>query len=300
MPIMYTNKYRPYLLKLNDTVVFTYGTRQYSYEVLSHHLRSKDNPGDNAGIFKALGLNKNFIAGVYYTYSPVGGTSDSAWPECKDNDYVALTRLVNHIYCWIDQEGRTKPSPPPEVKKTAAKKLYSIGDYPIKLLEEGNSVIFEVNKAVMAYTVYADCLCEIGTGSNSSIFEFLHLDKKSIASKYYGYPATGCEPPTNWPEYNRGDYAAATRLVNRLFEIIKNRRSYLTDAYINDSIEVPTYEDSGLLNNLKQLTNGNTIETKAITPAIVGGKEISGCRISGKAIRTSTVSRHLSYGKIFG
>lgn len=76
-----------------DIVVFFENLR---YSVKSSFLSNIR--GHNDEIFEKLKLNPIKIAEKEYGYTPNDGT----WPECKMNDYEALTRLVIELYKIIE------------------------------------------------------------------------------------------------------------------------------------------------------------------------------------------------------
>lgn len=85
------------ILKFNDIVNFyLVGKGNYQYCVAPSYLNIGDDT--NAKIFIELGMSpdeKRQICDKAYGYQ---ARYDGQWPECKDGDYEALTRLVNMLY----------------------------------------------------------------------------------------------------------------------------------------------------------------------------------------------------------
>jgi transitional endoplasmic reticulum ATPase len=101
-------------------------------------------------------------------------------------------------------------------------KNYSILDPPI-LLGKGDYVSFpHPREGTISYRVQDSFLANCSGGKNDAVFFELGMndDQKDVmASASYGYPARG----GIWPVYRSGDYAAATRLVNALYGVIKGQ-----------------------------------------------------------------------------
>ena len=80
------------VLKRGDNIEFIKGYENISYSVEVGYLKA-ENYSENSIIFSRLGLNKEELADKCYGYPHIKGS----WPECKEGDYEALTRLVNFI-----------------------------------------------------------------------------------------------------------------------------------------------------------------------------------------------------------
>jgi hypothetical protein len=96
----YTNKIKD-TLKLGDIVIFNIKGVKYEYKVefcYLHYLVGF--PNDI--IFTKLKLNKFNFCDKHYEYK-YNVHDDEVWPECKLNDYKALTRVVNALYDEINK-----------------------------------------------------------------------------------------------------------------------------------------------------------------------------------------------------
>lgn len=93
-------------LKLNDKVIFTASGEEIEYNVFSGHLGGRGN--DNDYVLRQLNIDKKQIATECYKYTPLN-CHDHYWPEFKDYDFKALTRLVKRLYEII--EGYVEPQP---------------------------------------------------------------------------------------------------------------------------------------------------------------------------------------------
>ena len=88
-------------LQYDDIVYFTYNNDTYRYAVRVSYL--SNTKGRNDVIFVVLQLNKRHVATKAYGYE----SGDGFWPECKNSDYDALTRLV--IFLFEEIEKRENP-----------------------------------------------------------------------------------------------------------------------------------------------------------------------------------------------
>lgn len=85
-------------LNSGDKIIFTIKDRNYIYTVYSQHLDIKDSDY-NDQIFKDLKLDKFKFCYDYYGYEPGKGY----WPESKNRDYTALTRVVEALFPYCDK-----------------------------------------------------------------------------------------------------------------------------------------------------------------------------------------------------
>ena len=85
-------------LKNGQKIIFIIKDKNYFYTVYSQHLCLRSS-GDNDKIFKDLKLDKFKFCFDCYGYAP--GTGD--WPESKDRDYAALTRIVEALFPYCDK-----------------------------------------------------------------------------------------------------------------------------------------------------------------------------------------------------
>jgi len=106
----YTSKIKGTLAQ-DDTVIFTVGAETLTYTVRSNYLSIS---GDNDKIFILLGLDKNSFCVKHYGYDlPRAGV----WPESKDEDYPALTRVVNALYNVINKTYSLTKTPMADIKE---------------------------------------------------------------------------------------------------------------------------------------------------------------------------------------
>ncbi len=90
-------------LELDDIVIFTVKEEIMIYKVKTCWLHSLTNT--NYRIFTVLKINKAQISEKTYEYNEPIKFKDKEgyWPEFKDNDYPALTRLVKELYTIIEE-----------------------------------------------------------------------------------------------------------------------------------------------------------------------------------------------------
>lgn len=85
-------------LKSGDKIILTVKDKYYIYTVYSQHLCIRSS-GYNDQIFTDLKLNKFNFCSDCYGYEP--GKGD--WPESKNGDYTALTRVVEALFPYCDE-----------------------------------------------------------------------------------------------------------------------------------------------------------------------------------------------------
>lgn len=95
---------------------------------------------------------------------------------------------------------------------------YTITSRPT-LLQDGDTVVFVVEGKTRSYAVKEKFLDIMREYHNGQIFMDLGLNPFEFAKAAYGYDPQG----GIWPQSNRGDYPALTRLVNALYHIIAER-----------------------------------------------------------------------------
>lgn len=91
-----------------------------------------------------------------------------------------------------------------------------------KILEFNDEVIFTVEKEEIKYEVFSKYLGN-SISPNNYIFTKLDLDRDQMAMTYYNYLPQEVFS-NDWPECAHGDYAALTRLVTKLYEIIEEKK----------------------------------------------------------------------------
>ena len=85
-------------LKNGQEVIFTIKDKNYIYTVYSQYLCIR-NSDYNDQIFKDLKLDKFKFCSDYYGYE--SGRGD--WPESKNEDYIALTKVVEALFPYCDK-----------------------------------------------------------------------------------------------------------------------------------------------------------------------------------------------------
>ena len=85
-------------LNSGDKIIFTIKDRNYIYTVYSQYLNNKGSYY-NDQIFKDLKLDKYKFFSNCYGYEP--GKGD--WPESKNEDYFALTKVVEALFPYCDE-----------------------------------------------------------------------------------------------------------------------------------------------------------------------------------------------------
>lgn len=110
--------------------------------------------------------------------------------------------LDNGLWTWFPQYGHF-------VKYEEAKPAEDI-------LKKGDTVCFTTPTGTLKYKVYPN-FCELidSCRPNDEIFKQLEVDKNILATECYGYEDLG----STWPQFKARDYAALTRLVNKLHEL---------------------------------------------------------------------------------
>lgn len=99
------------ILNFEDIIVFTINKEKIEYEVDANYLHNRIY--SNEYIFKILKLNKIEFTETHYGYNKRRRTiNDEYWPEYKNNDYEAITRVVKELYKIIGEKDPTiKPEP---------------------------------------------------------------------------------------------------------------------------------------------------------------------------------------------
>lgn len=85
-------------LKKRQEIIFTIKDKNYIYTVYPEHLCIK-NLEYNDQIFKDLKLDKYKFFSNCYGYEPGVGS----WPESKNGDYFALTKVVVALFPYCDE-----------------------------------------------------------------------------------------------------------------------------------------------------------------------------------------------------
>ncbi len=95
-------------LQKGDIVKFTVKGQIIQYEVGYLHLKNLKTENTikyNDEIFKILNLDKNKLTKKIYKYEPNNSKNCLAgyWPQIKNHDFPALTRLVAELYRIIEK-----------------------------------------------------------------------------------------------------------------------------------------------------------------------------------------------------
>ena len=89
-------------------------------------------------------------------------------------------------------------------------------------LEYNDTVYFTVKEETVKYKVEPVWLGNIeNTIQNDKIFKLLEINKYELAIEAYGHEFSPSDVEGTWPESNREDYPALTRLVKELYLIIE-------------------------------------------------------------------------------
>jgi len=174
---------------------------------------------------------------------------------------------------------------------------------PSGILKKGDTVVFMVNGKKIIYEVYENFLfnhkmCD-NHYYNDHIFIELGIDPTNFAKVHFEYyPLNSANLRNskihNFPESVIDDYPALTRTVKALYEEIDLRVKKGVIKY------APANYEKVEVNNNNKLNHGEIIKVTRVTPTVVRGEEIVGCRIPGQ-VRTATVRvGHLSYSEIIG
>ncbi len=91
-------------LEISDIVIFTVNEKIMKYTVFVNFIGTREVCNDI--IFRSLEINKNKIAKRIYKYEIEGSGSGIGWPEARNNDYSALTRLVKELYIIIEERDK--------------------------------------------------------------------------------------------------------------------------------------------------------------------------------------------------
>lgn len=85
-------------LNSGDKIIFTIKDKNYIYTVYPQYL-GIENPDYNDQIFKDLKLDKFKFCSDCYGYKP----GKRIWPESKNRDYIALTKVVEALFPYCDE-----------------------------------------------------------------------------------------------------------------------------------------------------------------------------------------------------
>ena len=122
------NELKDKQLELGDEVQFTIKGEKLFYTVKESFLTDSKHTS-NAIIFEKLNISdKNKYASLIYGYFAVDGKGECSWPEFRENDYEAATRLVCNLF---------KKCKEVVVDKTTSieEELYEVGDF-VKIKEQ--------------------------------------------------------------------------------------------------------------------------------------------------------------------
>lgn len=185
---------------IGDDIIFALNGKEIRYQVTSSHLVCWRESNDV--IFDMLGIhNKRLYCQDIYGYRPIG---DHIFPECKNNDFDALKRIISALFRKIEE--------------TIPKQTITIDNYKsILYIKFGDKIKFDVNGETINYEVRS-CYLEEPSYHNDLIFRRLGLDKKIFCTNAYGYEAAG----GSFPQCKDYDLEALHRVINGLFDHMRS------------------------------------------------------------------------------
>ena len=199
--------YRTINPSIGDDVIFALKGKEIRYQVTSSHLTCCGLSNDV--IFDMLEIHdKRSYCEVAYEYPPIG---DGIFPQCKNNDFDALKRIIRALFRKIEEES-------PE-------QTITIDNYKsIPYIKLSDKIKFNIGGEIINYKV-CSCFLEESSFRNSLIFSKLGLDKVVFCTNAYGYKAAG----GSFPECKSYDLAALHRVINALFCRIRGITHISTD-----------------------------------------------------------------------
>lgn len=274
-------------LEFNDEVIFNYKDRRYVYRVGSCSLHNV-NGNIHDLIFKNLSLNKNEYCKIHYGYKAEQGI----WPECKFNDYAALTRLVTDLYAKIHMLEKyfnktTGQLLEEEQKAYVSTKMTKISENnPFNIKSERNSFMAYgsagAGKSQSGINKYLD---------NILLSEVQNSIRKQDLDKAIGGLASVNISPNHY----------GVSLLTKSYEDYY-KDSYKSEVLITKDIIDKTInkEKTKVKNksNKNQKINGNSINVSAKTATITRGQRKQGNTISGKRCSAAITVGYLRNRKI--
>lgn len=122
MTITNINELKDHTLELGDTVIFRIDNKHHIYEVCYDHMSCKDHNNDLIFCYLDLTDDKKYeLASKIYGYDTYRG----CWPDCKNYDFRALTKLVKILYMLIEAKDKHDGSMPFNVFEIIEEKYIS-------------------------------------------------------------------------------------------------------------------------------------------------------------------------------
>jgi hypothetical protein len=134
----------------------------------------------------------------------------------------------------------------------------------------------------LTYIVKERYLCNSRANNNTKVFEMLGIDNpRKFCQSHYGYEISGGLSTTSWPEYERQDYAAATRVVKALFALAHTQGfRYSVNGIIPDlnlptdpgKSETPVTPSPEYPGQVRAVPGPSTAKLATLTPPSPGSK----------------------------
>jgi len=94
-------------LEIDDIVKFTINEQIITYIVKNVYLFISSNGKNNDEVFRILDIDKDKLAEKMYGYKEFKIYSRlNYWPEIREDDFPALTRLVRELYTIIEEKDK--------------------------------------------------------------------------------------------------------------------------------------------------------------------------------------------------
>ena len=92
-------------LEIDDIVKFTINEQIITYIVRNVYLFISSNGENNDEVFRILDIDKDKLAEKMYGYKDFKiYPRHNYWPEIREDDFPALTRLVRELYTIIEEK----------------------------------------------------------------------------------------------------------------------------------------------------------------------------------------------------
>lgn len=136
-----------------------------------------------------------------------------------------------------------------------------------KTYKHGDTVKFVVNNQTLTYKVQHSHLSNVH-GENSTIFKLLEIDnKREFCTNIYGYN----DHDGGFPEYKDGDYDAANKVINALFNLCEAKNSKAVPKISTKSPQeiLQYFIDLGIKKGTQYLTNKGEVFIATKEPNLV-------------------------------
>lgn len=182
----------------------------------------------NYEVFKRLGIKdyRSFCS-QHYGYDAERGD----WPECQENDYEALTRVVMALFKIIEGKEIKEKENLFEAKESEPKpKIYkSLTELEGNTLKYGDLLVFNI-PGYISVLRYKVCRAHLGGTDCDNDLIFIRLkieDKADFCTKCYGYKATDAM----FPYCKCDDYVALTKVAKELFKLCEASKPVCYTSY---------------------------------------------------------------------